>query len=208
VNKNQFWGHWTGWPYSYSDSRAELDLHEDGRFEAKILDETLKLNVSAKGKWDVIDGAIQWTYESAKKMRKPSRPQLDRVLLLEENRFVILEGKGPAKTEYWRGVPCEDTSTNFELDEVQPFLESLAKMIDAGFTTREIARLMEKIRNLEPEKREQIVFPITFRGVVCPLYIGVFMDDVEAPDISFSGPMELVRQIDNEINKREPSLEV
>lgn len=199
MKKTQFIGHWVGWPYAFSDSRAEQILHEDGRFEAKVIDEALNINVNAKGKWDLIDGAIQWTYESAKKMKKPRRPQLDKVLLLEENRFVIQEGKGPAKTEYWRGVPCDDTSTNFDLDEVRPFLNRLAKFIDAGFGTHEIGNLLAQIEKLKVHERLQMVFSITFRRVVSPLYFGVFMDDVEAPDICFSGPIELVRLIDDEI---------
>jgi hypothetical protein len=208
MNRSQFVGYWISWPYSFCDARAEQHLHEDGRFEAKIIaDERLKINCSAMGKWDLIDGAIQWTYESARKVRKPRRPQIDKILLLEENRFVSLEGKGPEKTEFWRGIPCEDTSTNFDLDEVQPFLKRLSRLIDAGFTTRAIASLMEKIRKLDLHKRVQVVFSIKFQGVVSPLYFGVFMDDIEAPDISFSGPVELVRQIDNEIDKRDPSLE-
>jgi hypothetical protein len=208
MNRKQFVGCWIGWPYPFCDARAEQHLHEDGRFEAKIIaDERLKINCRMTGKWDLINGAIQWTYESAKKVRKPRRPQLDKVLSLEENRFVIIEGKGPGKTEYWRGVPCDDTSANFDLDEVKPFLERLAKFIDTGFTADEIASLMAKIQNLEPEKRLQMVFPITFQGIVSPFYLGVFMDDVAAPDICFSGAVEFVRHIDDEIKKYDPSLE-
>lgn len=204
MNRDQFVGYWIGWPYPFCDARAEQRLHEDGRFEAQIIaDERLKINCSTAGKWDLIDGAIQWTYESAKKVRKPSRPHVDKILALEENRFVILEGKGPATTEYWRGVPCEDTSTNFDLDEVTPFLNRLVEFIEAGFGTGEIASFMAKVQKLEVHERLQQIFSITFQGVVSPFYLGVFMADEQAPDICFSGPVELVRLIDGEIQKLE-----
>jgi hypothetical protein len=207
MNGKQLVGYWIGWPYPFCDARAEQHLYEDGRFEAKIIaDERLKINCSTTGKWDLVDETIQWTYESAKKVRKPRRPQLDKVLALEGNRFVILEGKGPAKTEYWRGVPCDDTSTNFDLDGVRPLLDRLIKFIDSGFGAAEIASVMARIQGLELHKRLQMVFSITFQGVVSPFYLGVFMDDVDAPDICFSGPAEFVRQIDNEINKCDPDL--
>jgi hypothetical protein len=208
MNRNHFIGYWIGWPFPSCDARAEQHLREDGRFEAKIIaDERLKINCSAIGKWELIGGAIQWTYESAKKVRKPRRPQLDKVLVQEENRFVVLEGKGPKETEYWRGVPCDDTSTNFDLDQVQPLLERLVRHVDAGFAADEIACVMAKLQVLELEKRLRMIFPITFRGVVSPFYLGVFMDDVEAPDICFSGPVEFVKRIDDEIKKLDPSLE-
>jgi hypothetical protein len=208
MDRKQFVGYWIGWPYPFCDARAEQQLHEDGRFEAKIIaDERLKSNCSTTGEWDLIDEAIQWTYESAKKVRKPRRPQLDKVLALEENRFVILEGKGPAKTEYWRGVPCDDTSTNFGIDEVRPFLDRLVKFIDAGFGAGEIASVMAKIQKLEVHERSQMVFSITLQGVVSPFYLGVFMDDVEAPDICFSGPADFVKHIDDEIKNFDRSLE-
>ena len=202
MTKNQFVGHWICWPYTFSDSRSEQTLYEDGRFEGMLVDETLKLNFSAKGNWDLVDGAIQWTYGSAKGGKKPRRPQLDKVMLLEENHFVIMEGKGPATTEHWRGVPCDDTSTNFDLDEVRPFLRKLAGYIDEGFADPEITGLMKKIRNLGVHQRLQTIFPIKFQGVANPLYIGVFMDDTDAPDISFSAPIELIKKIECEIEKR------
>ena len=208
MNRKQFVGYWVGWPYPFCDARAEQQLHDDGRFEAKIIaDERLKINCSTTGKWDFIDGALQWTYQSAKKVRKPRRPQIDKVLAVDETRFVIQEGKGPAKTEYWRGVPCDDTSTNFDLDGVQPFLERLVEFIEAGLGAAEISGLMTKIQKLGVHERLQRVFSITFRGVVSPFYLGVFLDDVEAPDICFSGPAEFVRQIDKEIEKFDPTLD-
>jgi hypothetical protein len=114
---------------------------------------------------------------------------------------LILEGKGPQSTAYWRGVPSDDTSTNFDLEEVQPFLGRLRRLVDEGFAAEQIASAMTKIKNLQPQTREQIVFPIVFRGAASPFYLGVYMDDVDAPDICFSGPVELVRQIDDDIKK-------
>jgi len=206
MTRKDFFGLWISWPYSFGDNRGEFHLMKDGRFEVAMFDSGRKVSASATGTWDVIGDVLQWTYESTKGFPRPRRPERDKIVEVGENRFVLL-GSSEVPTEHWRGVPCDDTSTNFDLDEVQPFLKRLAKFVDAGFGTREISTAMKRIRNLEPEKRLQMTFPITFRDTRCPFYLGVFMDDVEAPDICFSGPVELVRLIDDEIKKFEPSIE-
>jgi hypothetical protein len=199
-------GLWISWPYWFGHNRGEFHLLRDGRFEQTLFDSGRNVEVSAVGAWDIIGDVLQWTYESCKGVPRPRRPERDKILEVEKNRFVLLGSSG-VPTEHWRGVPCDDTSTNFDLDEVQPFLKRLVKLIDAGFGSREITGVMKKIRKLEPEKRLQMVFPITFRDALCPFYLGVFMDDVEAPDICFSGPVEFVRLIDDEIKKFDPSIE-
>lgn len=77
-------------------------------------------------------------------------------------------GSSEIPTSHWRGVPCDDTSTNFDLDEMRPFLKKLVNLIDAGFADREVAEAMRKIRSLKVEKRLQLIFQITFRGGDCP----------------------------------------
>lgn len=206
MTRKDFVGLWIGWPYHFGDNRSEFHLLRDGRFEQTLFDSGRKVSVSAVGTWDVIGDVLQWTYESCKGAPRPRRPERDKILEVEENRFVLL-GSSEVPQELWRGVPCDDTSTNFDLDEVQAFLKLLVKFVGAGFGSREITSVMKQIRKLEPEKRLQMVFPITFRGALCPFYLGVFMDDVEAPDICFSGPVGFVRKIDDEIKKFDPTLE-
>jgi hypothetical protein len=206
MTRKDFVGLWIGWPYQFGDTRSEFHLLRDGRFEQTLFDSGRKISVSALGTWDVIGDVLQWTYESCKGAPRPRRPERDKILEAEENRFVLL-GSSDVPQELWRGVPGDDTSTNFDLDEVQPFLKRLVKFVDAGFASREITSAMKKIRKLEPEKRLQMVFPITFHGDICPFYISAFMDDIGAPDICFSGPVEFVRLIDDEIKKFDTNLE-
>jgi hypothetical protein len=96
---------------------------------------------------------------------------------------------------------------NFDFEGVKPFLERLVPLVTSGFGSGEVASLLAKIEALEPDQRLQTVFPIAFHGGVCPLYVGVFMDDVDAPDICFSGPAELAQLIDGEMKKYDPTLE-
>lgn len=201
MNRNNLAGLWISWPYSFSDTRGEFDLQKNGRFKVVLFNSGRDdVSASAEGSWDVIGDVLQWTYETTKGFPRPRKPERDKILKLEKDLFVLL-GSSEIPTSHWRGVPCDDASTNFDLDEVRPFLKKLVKLIDAGFGDREVAAAMRKIRSLKVEKRLQLIFPITFRGENCPFYIGVEMDDTDAPDICFSGPVELVRLIDEEIGK-------
>jgi hypothetical protein len=206
MTRKDFFGLWITWPYSFGDNRGEFHLLEDGRFDVAMFYPGGEVSLRAKGTWDIIGDVLQWTYESCKGVPRPRRPERDKILELEQNRFVLL-GSSEVPMEHWRGVPCDDTSTNFDLDEVQPFLKRLVKFVDAGFASREITSAMKKIRKLEPEKRLQMVFPVTYQGDICPFYISAFMDDVGAPDICFSGPVKFVQQIDDEIEKFDASHE-
>lgn len=201
MDRSDFVGYWVTWPYDFSNERAEYELREDGRFEARISDEDGSVEASARGTWDIVEGALEWTYESMKGPgKKPRRPERDKILYAERDRFTILTSDGEQEN-LSRGVPCACTSTNFDLEEVQPFLERLAGLIDEGFGAREVAALAEQIKALDVETRFQAVFPITFQSAPCPLYVGVTMDDVDAPDICFSTAADLVLKIDDEINK-------
>src|SRR5262245_35473504 len=127
MTRTQFVGHWVAWPYSYSSTRCEFDLFKDGRFEAAFF-EGNQVDGSAEGTWNLIDDAIQWTYTSCKKLPRPRRPQVDKILEEDTNRFVLLERSGN-KTELWRSVPCAETSTNFDTKQVRPFLQRIVRHI-------------------------------------------------------------------------------
>ncbi len=168
MTRNDLAGLWITWPYSFSDTRGEFDLQKNGRFKVVLFNSGRDdVSASAEGSWDVIGDVLQWTYEITKGFPRPRRPERDKILKLEKDLLVLL-GSSEIPTSHWRGVPCDDTSTNFDLDEMRPFLKKLVNLIDAGFADREVAEAMRKIRSLKVEKRLQLIFQITFRGGDCP----------------------------------------
>lgn len=100
-----------------------------------------------------------------------------------------------------RTIHLQEASMNFDLPQVGPFLEGVAAIIDAGFSVEDAKRLADKIADLPVEEEMTAEYTVTFRGAEMPLRIEVFMDDVDAPDLSLFAPSPLADAIDQGMDK-------
>jgi hypothetical protein len=197
-DKNQFVGRWVNWT---DFIRVEQRLFADGRFEATLFEEEKdKVWAEAKGIWEVVGNRIQWRYKSTRGFPLPRRVDTNKIVYVDENRFSVLERNGE-RTDLYRAIKLDETSVNFDLDQVQPFLRRIAGFISSGFGSIEISRFIKRVKKLKPDGSCPFVYPITFRGVACPFRIVVFMDDIDAPDLDFYAPVKLIREIEKEIRK-------
>jgi hypothetical protein len=94
-----------------------------------------------------------------------------------------------------------ESSMNFDLDTVEPFLRRVSPLIDAGFGEKEIKLVVELATKMEHEDEQEIRFQITFQGSASELRIRIFMDDTDAPDIYFFSTAELAEKIDSEMER-------
>lgn len=94
-----------------------------------------------------------------------------------------------------------ESSMNFDLENVRPFLQRVASLIDAGFGAAEIDRVVSLAENMAHDDEQTIEFQIKYHGTPSPFRIGIFMDDIDAPDMYFFGPASLATQIDAEMEK-------
>jgi hypothetical protein len=197
-DKTHFVGQWVNWD---GVARIEQELFVDGRFEGIVFDEEQgKVFGTAKGHWELVGEAIHWRYVASENIPLPKKVQVNPIVQVDTNHLRLRENSRWC-TDWYRKVESEETSTNFDYEQVQPFLERIARLIDSGFGSGEIATLMKKAQRLRPEQTYQVVFPITFEGNFAPFHIRVFMDDVDAPDVYLYAPVKLTRQIDNEISR-------
>ena len=123
------------------------------------------------------------------------------ILHVDKNRFDVRESSRSI-SDWYRLVKSDETSTNFDYEELQPFLKRVATFISSGFGLAEIAALMKKVKKLKPEQTHEQVFSINSKGVVAPFRITIYMDDFDAPDAYFYAPVKLARLIHREIQKR------
>ena len=93
----------------------------------------------------------------------------------------------------------QESSMNFDIDTLQPFLERVANLIQEGFGEKEIANIMTSVKNMEPDEENNFNFEILYQQKKTPFIINVFMDDIDAPDVFFFSPADLANQIDNEM---------
>ena len=91
-----------------------------------------------------------------------------------------------------------EASTNFDLENVEPFLERVASHVD-GFEPAEVTALATEISAMSISDEKTWEFSVTYNGQEVPLHVRAFMDDIEAPDLFFFTTPELAEVINSEI---------
>lgn len=113
----------------------------------------------------------------------------------------LIEKRASEGGDLNRDVPIEEASTNFDMEQVEPFLRAVSELVEKGFGNEEIKRLLNMIEGMEHDDEKFVEFQVVYFGEEMPLVISVFMDDIDSPDISlFTFPV-LAEVIDTEIEK-------
>ena len=98
-------------------------------------------------------------------------------------------------------IEGEESSANFDLENIGPFLGRLSAFIESGFGANEIQKVCRAVDEMEHDEQREMEFPIRHGGTDSLLRVGIFMDDVDAPDLYFFSPPALALQIDEEIDR-------
>ena len=88
---------------------------------------------------------------------------------------------------------------NFDMENVRPFLQRISPLIEAGFGEAQIQQVCELAGSMAHDAEQELEFPIRYAGSDSLLRIGIFMDDINAPDVYFFSPPALAAQIDAEM---------
>jgi hypothetical protein len=95
----------------------------------------------------------------------------------------------------------EEWSTNFDTENVVPFLQRIAQHIESGFADPEIAQVLKLIETMKVDDEKHLTFEIRYAGQLSDFKIGVFLDDIDAPDLYFFAPAGLCKQLSAEMQK-------
>jgi hypothetical protein len=84
-----------------------------------------------------------------------------------------------------RHVPkgLEEWSANLDMDDLAPTLQKLAASVEEGFAQTETAEVMGVAEEMEPDQTKAFCFPIKTEGAKSELWIVIFMDDLNSPDL-------------------------
>jgi hypothetical protein len=90
-----------------------------------------------------------------------------------------------------------EASTNFDLENVEPFLRRLDSQMNLGLP---ISDLMEMTRATKPEQEMSRSTSVRFKGATVDLEYRVFMDDIDSPDLYFfTSSKELANSIEEQM---------
>lgn len=95
----------------------------------------------------------------------------------------------------------QESSMNFDMQNLQPFLLRVSHIVQAGFTESEIEIIMSSAKNMKVDQQNDFSFDITHNDKRAKLKISIFLDDIDAPDVYFYSCPELARKINNEMIK-------
>lgn len=94
-----------------------------------------------------------------------------------------------------------ESSMNFDLQHVEPFLQRVARLVDSGFAAPEIAKMKALAEIMAHDDEQEVGFKIRYEGKPSELRIRVFMDDIAAPDLYFFSEPSLAEKISTEFER-------
>jgi hypothetical protein len=105
---------------------------------------------------------------------------------------VLLAGAQRASAD---GADPGRVTTRFELPQVKPLMQRIARLCSAGFTRDEAQRLAAEIDALRRETARVWEFSATCKGQPRQLRIRALVDELSGVDLDFSTDPELAAQI-------------
>ena len=90
----------------------------------------------------------------------------------------------------------EEWSTNLDMDDLEPALKRLASCIDNGFGDREIAEVMGVVEKMRHDQTKALKFSIRANREKADLFIVIFMDDTDAPDLAIHSVPKIIRKFE------------
>ena len=94
-----------------------------------------------------------------------------------------------------------EASMNFDLETVEPFLNRLVHIFDSGINAAKVKEMTEFTKATPVESQNNMDIEVVYKGKETLLKYGVFMDDIDAPDLYFFTSKELAEEIQNEMSK-------
>ena len=101
-------------------------------------------------------------------------------------KHLIQKGSIAARLEEW--------SSNLDMDAVEPLLQKVSGLVASGFGKTEIDEVLAVMEEMKPDQTRAFRFPVEFHKKKTDLYVVIFMDDIDAPDLEIHSHPELIKQ--------------
>jgi hypothetical protein len=90
----------------------------------------------------------------------------------------------------------KEWSTNLDGEDLPKVLRRIAKCVDSGFAKAEISEICTVNDDLEVDQTARFKYDVKVGGKAITMWVEVFCDDENAPDLYIFGPKELIEKID------------
>ena len=93
-----------------------------------------------------------------------------------------------------------ETSMNFDAGDIRPFLVGIANNPRFGLPDAFVPTIVQALPDLAVDVTRRWTIDGSFDGKIIQLEIEVFMDDLDAPDLSFFSTQAVIEEIDRELS--------
>jgi hypothetical protein len=90
----------------------------------------------------------------------------------------------------------QEWSANLDMEDLVPTLQRLANCIDSGFGEREVAEILGVVEQMRHDQTKAFKFSISAAGQKADLFIVIFMDDIDSPDLAIHSVPPVIRQLE------------
>jgi len=91
-------------------------------------------------------------------------------------------------------------SANLDFADLERVMRTLASFIEEGFGAKEIAEVLGVAEEMRVEQTKAFRFSITASGHTSELWLVIFMDDVDSPDLQIHATTELIKQFEAKLD--------
>lgn len=97
----------------------------------------------------------------------------------------------------------EEWSANLDIEELKPTFDALSKCTETGFGSQEIAEVLGVVDDMKHDQTKAFCFPIAENGQKSEVWVVIFMDDIDSPDLEIYGSAELIQNLKITLPARE-----
>jgi hypothetical protein len=90
----------------------------------------------------------------------------------------------------------EEWSQNLDMDDLEPVLKKLCSCIESGFGDEELREVMGVVEEMRVEQTKVLRFPITAAGERAEIWLSIFMDDIDSPDLAVYASAAVIQKFE------------
>lgn len=97
----------------------------------------------------------------------------------------------------------EEWGLNLDLNDLKPTLEKLGRCVNYGFGVKEIAEVVGVANEMKHDQTKFFCFPIISGDRETELWLEIFMDDIDSPDLAVHSKPEVIRKFSSLVRSSE-----
>jgi hypothetical protein len=98
-------------------------------------------------------------------------------------------------------VGLSEASSNFELSDMEPFFNTLKPLFDDGFGPTQVLEIKNFAEKIPVEQEAEKMFQVKFEGEKTQIFVKIFMDDIDAPDVYVFAPKKLADSVQKKMTE-------